>query len=217
MFLSMVVDKNSCTAISGLTFEQKFNVAASRARDRMYLVRSVKESELSEKDLRLTIIRHFDNPNDSNGEDGENLINRCESGFEKEVYSELVKRGYRVIPQVKTGAYRIDMVVEGAQDNRLAIECDGDAFHGPDRWQQDMFRQRVLERAGWVFWRCFASTWVSRKEIIIEELVARLNSMGIEPLGAIHNIPSLVEKRVWSASQKNDALEIDEFGQKALL
>jgi len=217
MFISMVADKNNCRALSGLTFEQRFNVAASRARDRMYLVRSVTASELSEKDLRLTLIRHFDKPIDSNGDEAENLINRCESGFEKDVYSELVKKGYRVIPQVKSGAYRIDMVVEGAQDNRLAIECDGDEFHGPDRWPQDMSRQRVLERAGWVFWRCFASTWVSQKENIIKELVARLNSMGIEPLGAIHTIPSLVEKRIWSAPQDENDFRLDKPGQQPLL
>ena len=70
----------------------------------------------------------------------------------------LTSRGYRVIPQVKTGAYRIDMVIEGVGDVRLAIECDGDEFHGPDRWAHDMNQQRVLERVGWVFWRCFAPT-----------------------------------------------------------
>jgi hypothetical protein len=35
MFLSMVVDRNSCKALAGNMFEQRFNVAASRARDRM--------------------------------------------------------------------------------------------------------------------------------------------------------------------------------------
>ena len=34
-------------ALSDQVFEQRFNVAASRARDRMYLVRSVKLAELS--------------------------------------------------------------------------------------------------------------------------------------------------------------------------
>jgi len=53
MFLSMVVDGNSSRALSGGTYEQRFNVAASRARDRMYLVRSVKGNDLSDKDLRL--------------------------------------------------------------------------------------------------------------------------------------------------------------------
>jgi very-short-patch-repair endonuclease len=111
------------------------------------------------------------------------------------VYSALVERGYRVLPQVRTGAYRIDMVVEGAGDVRLAIECDGDEFHGPDRWPQDMARQRVLERAGWTFWRCFASTWQLRRDDVFAELVGRLTAMGIEPLGAMERAPTLVERQ----------------------
>jgi superfamily I DNA and/or RNA helicase len=41
MFLSLVVDPMSCKALSGNMFDQRFNVAASRAQDRMYVVRSV--------------------------------------------------------------------------------------------------------------------------------------------------------------------------------
>jgi very-short-patch-repair endonuclease len=197
MFLSMVVDPMNCKAISGNMFDQRFNVAASRAQDRMYLVRSVQLSHLSEKDLRVSLLIHFDNPLVVDQAEAEILIDRCESGFEKQVYSELVSRGYRVTPQVKTGAYRIDMVVEGSGDLRLAIECDGDEFHGPDRWQHDMNRQRVLERAGWNFWRCFASTWTLRKDEVLEELTQRLYSMGIEPVGALERATRLVEKRVW--------------------
>jgi hypothetical protein len=89
------------------------------------------------------------------------------------------------------------MVVEGAGDIRLAIECDGDEFHGPDRWLHDMNRQRILERAGWVFWRCFASTWTLRKGEVLFELLQRLNAMGIDPIGAIQRTSTLVEKRVW--------------------
>jgi hypothetical protein len=57
----------------------------------------------------------------------------------------------------------------------------------------------VLERAGWTFWRCFASTWHLRKDEVLQELLDRLAVMGIEPLGAIERILSLVEKRVWRA------------------
>jgi very-short-patch-repair endonuclease len=197
MFLSLVVDSENCHALSGNMYDQSFNVAASRAQDRMYLVRSVQLSHLSERDLRTGLLTHFDNPLIVDKAEAEILIDRCESGFEKQVYSELVSRGYRVTPQVKTGAYRIDMVVEGSGDLRLAIECDGDEFHGPDRWQHDMNRQRVLERAGWNFWRCFASTWTLRKDEVLEELTQRLYSMGIEPMGAIDRATRLVEKRVW--------------------
>jgi hypothetical protein len=90
-------------------------------------------------------------------------------------------------------------VVEGAGDVRLAIECDGDEFHGPDRWPHDITRQRVLERAGWTFWRCFASTWQLRKDDVLAELMARLSAMGIEPLGVIERAPQLVEKRTISS------------------
>jgi very-short-patch-repair endonuclease len=196
MFLSMVADAARHHALSGQIYEQRFNVAASRARDRMYLVRSVKLEELSLKDIRRTLVEHFSIPLDG-GEEEKSLIDLCESGFERDVYSSLVDLGYRVTPQVKVGAYRIDLVVEGANDTRLAIECDGDEFHGPDRWPADMQRQRILERAGWVFWRCFASTWTLRKDEVLIELKARLSAMGIEPLGTLERMPSVVERRVW--------------------
>lgn len=205
MFLSMVVDPSDCRALSGNMFEQRFNVAASRARDRMYLVRSVRASDLSERDLRLTLLQHFDKPIVADKEEGAVLIDRCESGFERQVYAALAERGYRVMPQVQTGAYRIDMVVEGAGDLRLAVECDGDEFHGPDRWPHDIARQRVLERAGLTFWRCFASTWQLRKVEVMAELVERLTAMGIEPVGAIERVPTLVEKRVVAVATVENA------------
>ena len=205
MFLSLVVDPSNCRAVSGNMFEQRFNVAASRARDRMYLVRSVQLADLSHVDLRRGMLEHFTKPMDGSVEETKSLIDECESGFEKDVYTALFSRGYRVVPQVKAGSFRIDMVVEGADDSRLAIECDGDEFHGPDRWAADMSRQRVLERAGWVFWRCFASTWSLRKDEVLRDLLDRLTAMGIEPIGAIERIPSLVEARTWKAGQSANA------------
>jgi len=210
MFLSLVVDPRKCTALSGNRFEQRFNVAASRARDRVYLVRSVTTSHLSVRDLRVSLLQHFDKPVVTGKEDAELFVERCESGFERQVYTSLADRGYRVIPQVRTGAYRIDMVVEGAGDVRLAIECDGDEFHGPDRWPHDMARQRVLERAGWSFWRCFASTWQLHKEEVLGELVERLTAMGIEPLGAVERVARLVEKRTVRVPYRPDASILDD-------
>lgn len=198
IFLSMIADPENCHPLSDVTAEQRFNVAASRARDRMYLVRSVTLEHLSTKDLRRTLVEYFNKPIVAQEVDQQGLIKLCESYFEEDVFTRLVERGYRVIPQVKSGAYRLDLVVEGGKDNRLAIELDGDAYHGPDRWEQDMNRQRVLERAGWTFWRCFASSWVMNKEEIFEELVQRLTSMGIEPIGALEKLPSVVEYREWA-------------------
>lgn len=184
MFLSMVVSGRA-QASSQEMFRQRYNVAASRARDRMYLVRSITPEELSPADkLRAGLIQHFSSPYLQNEEEVADLRKLCESPFEREMYDALVERGYRVRPQVRVGSYRIDLVVEGAGDARLAVECDGDQYHGPDQWQHDMRRQRILERAGWKFWRCFASTFVTARNAVLDDLVATLDKYGIEPVGS---------------------------------
>ena len=197
MFLSMVASPGDCFANSRDSIAQRFNVAASRARDRMYLVRSVELTDLSAVDsLRRGLIEHFETPFTQDAEQVSDLRELCESGFEHEIYDELTRRGYRVIPQVGVGAYRIDMVVEGDNDSRLAIECDGDRFHGPDRWDSDMRRQRILERAGWRFWRCFASAFTLDRALIMDDLMATLKAMNIEPASGEGAAPSIhVERR----------------------
>lgn len=181
MFLSMVAERGS-SALSGLAFEQRFNVAASRARDRMVLVRSVELEDLRPSDkLRRSLVEHFHAPFAADNGLSAQRRNRCESSFETEMYDLLVERGYRVDTQVPVGTKRIDLVVEGADDNRLAIECDGDRYHGPEQWPDDMARQRMLERAGWTVWRCFASRFVRERQGVIDELVGVLEARGIVP------------------------------------
>lgn len=217
MFLSMVVapNENRIMPLSRDTYAQRFNVAASRARDRMYLVRSVTTEHLSGADkLRRSLISHFSAPFAQDENRLDDLRKLCESPFEHEVYDALTERGYWVTPQVKVGQFRIDMVVEGNNDSRLAIECDGDKYHGPEKWADDMNRQRILERAGWTFWRCFASTWVRRKSEMIEDLVASLSEYGIEPIGAEHAPKNIhCEQRVVMAS---DIEHPEVFGEVAL-
>ena len=65
MFLSMVCAPNEgrIAPLVRDTFSQRFNVAASRAQDRMYLVRSVELEHLSNADrLRRGLISHFSSP-----------------------------------------------------------------------------------------------------------------------------------------------------------
>lgn len=82
----------------------------SRARDRMYLVRSIELEELSQRDiLRRQLISHFAQPFAQDEKRVEDLRRLCESDFEREIYDLLIERGYRVTPQVKVGAYRIDI------------------------------------------------------------------------------------------------------------
>lgn len=192
MFLSMIASPGDAHPQTQVSAEQRFNVAASRARDRMYLVRSVRLEDLRPADtLRAKLIQHFQAPFLQNEQDLSSNREKCESPFEREVYDILVEKGYRVIPQVPVGQYRIDMVVEGDNDNRLAIECDGDRYHGPDQWDSDMRRQRILERAGWTFWRSFASTFVTHREQVVADLIDTLTRLGITPVTGGQKVNSI--------------------------
>lgn len=205
MFVSMVLGQGDRAAANRSDMLQRFNVALSRARDRMYLFRSVTDTEFREDTLNGRVIRHFKQPFRQDVKKVGALRDRCESGFEFEMFDELVKRGYRVEPQVACGGYRIDFVVEGNEGRRLAIECDGDRFHGPGQWGDDMARQRVLERAGWTFWRCFASTFVRQRETVIADLVKTLEALGIEPLGS-----ESVDNTTWVHFKEVDPYGVDE-------
>ncbi|MCC6825475.1 MAG: AAA family ATPase [Acidobacteria bacterium] len=196
MFLSMVASRGDASPLSRDTFAQRFNVAGSRARDRMYLVRSVEISDLSKKDeFRIALIQHFATPYAQDEQLTQSARELCESQFECDIYDVLTTRGFKVTPQVPVGGFRIDMVVEGDDDSRLAIECDGDRYHGPERWDDDMRRQRILERAGWHFWRCFASQFALHRDEVIADLLSTLEERGISPSNTARNQSRYVENR----------------------
>ncbi len=186
VFLSMVAAKGDAVAATARRFEQRFNVAMSRARDRVYLVRSVAASDLKPEDLKFRLIEHFMRPMDGgNVEAGDDILALCESAFEREFGRRMLERGYRLRPQVPVGDYRVDFVIEGHGDRRLAVELDGDGYHGPQRWADDLRRQKALERLGWTFWRCWGSSWIADTEGCLAELERRLQALGIEPIGAV--------------------------------
>jgi very-short-patch-repair endonuclease/transcription elongation GreA/GreB family factor len=185
IFLSMVACPNTARSQTTRTIEQRFNVAMSRARDRLYLARSVKASDLGERDLKLAVIKHFANPmGAATLAQPTNVLEVCDSDFEREVGGRLLRLGYRVKPQVPVAGFKIDFVVEGPRDRRLAIELDGDKYHGPERWAEDLRRQRALERLGWVFWRCWGSHWLADPEGCMHDLLATLQRHGVEPVSA---------------------------------
>lgn len=184
MLLSLVIDKNSTTAATRREFQQRYNVAASRARDQMWLFRSVDLSDLNPDDLRAKLISHFQSDEPTDRPNAPAIGGICETPLELSLFETLSSLGYRVKPRVAVGSFTIDLVVEGATDARLAIECDGDRGETTERWDAAMRRQRVLERAGWTFWRCFAATFTLRSAECITDLVRTLESMGITPMGA---------------------------------
>ena len=161
-------------------FKQRYNVAASRARDQMWVIHSLNvQTDLKTGDLRRRLIEHAQDPNALLRilEDKER---RTESPFEREVLRRLVRAGYRVTPQWKVGARRIDLVVEG-NGKRLAVECDGDRFHPHEKLAEDMERQAVLERLGWIFARIRVSVYFRDPNRAMKSVFDKLQNLEIFP------------------------------------
>lgn len=163
-------------------FKKRFNVAASRARDQMWVVHSMDpETDLKPGDIRRKLIEHAKDPY--------TLVRlldakeqHTESEFEKQVLRRLVQASYRVIPQWPVGAYRIDLVVEG-NGKRLAVECDGDRWHPREKLEEDMARQAILERLGWRFVRIRGSQFFRNPEQALEVVFSRLQALDIPTEG----------------------------------
>ena len=104
----------------------------------------------------------------------------AESEFEKRVMKYLIDRGYHITPQWEVGAFRIDMVIT-FKDKRVALECDGERWHGEDKLEEDMNRQSILERLGWRFIRIRGSEFFSNETLAMENVINKLNELEIYP------------------------------------
>jgi len=194
VFLSMVAATEGDRRMAPLLREQfrkRFNVAASRAKDQLWLFHSVSKHELHPDCMRRRLLEYCYHPRTQVLPQDLSL---CESGFERDTASELVRLDYRLIPQYPVAGKRIDLVVEGAK-TRLAIECDGDDWHGPDRYEADMARQRMLERCGWKFVRIRGSAFYANRQREVARVVEQLHTLGIDPIAdaADENAGSWIE------------------------
>jgi very-short-patch-repair endonuclease len=178
--------------ISNPDVQRRYNVAASRARDQLWLFHSMELESLRKGSYQYRLLEYCQNPSvqsDNLPFDTAELGKQrrdmrppepFESWFEVDVFLQIHAREFRVLPQYEVATYRIDLVVEGIK-GRLAVECDGDEWHGPDRYESDMARQRDLERCGWMFWRVRGSDFYRDPVAALAELWETLERLKISP------------------------------------
>ncbi|MBR5901820.1 AAA family ATPase [bacterium] len=165
----------------GEMFRKRYNVAASRAKDQLWVVDSLdSDRDLKPGDIRKTLIDYSKNPKAKELQNAE-IEEKSESPFESEVAQILTNRGYNLVQQWKVGAYRLDMVAVCGRKT-VAIECDGEQWHsGEGKIREDMERQIILERLGWRFIRIRGSEFYRYKEKTINRVIQELIKFGIEP------------------------------------
>ncbi len=110
--------------------------------------------------------------------------------------------------QWPVGAYRIDLVVEGGDGNRLAIECDGDRWHY-DKVAEDLARQALLERLGWRFVRIGGSAFYRDKNQAMKPVFDKLKALGIGPVASqVERTPAPAKNNILLDAIKRQAEQL---------
>jgi very-short-patch-repair endonuclease len=186
VFLSMVIAEKR-TAVTGTEWQRRFNVAASRAKDQVWLFHSVGLESLSVNDLRFSLLSYVLNPPLALSARALTDVRAGEphpafrSPFDQSVFLRLSERGYHVTPQVEIGGRRVDLVVTG-RNGRLAVECDGRVWHGGQAQREaHLARERDLKRAGWRFWRVRESEYEFDPDAALANLWETLDRLDVRP------------------------------------
>ncbi len=207
MLLSLVSapdEERRVRALTDRAARQRFNVAASRARDQMVLFHTATLNDLSPRAdcVRRRLLEYCLDPrvglSGASGLDIAELERSAaqtqreirnqpppfESWFELDVFLHIVRRGYRVTPQHKVLDYHIDLVIWG-MEGALAVECDGDYWHGPDSYARDLARQREIEGFGWTLERVKEGAFKLEPDAALDDVWAALKRLGIFPGGGL--------------------------------
>jgi very-short-patch-repair endonuclease len=177
VLVSMVVAAadGAIGAFTKRDFHRRINVAASRARDQMWLFHSVAQTDLHADDARAALLAYSQRPPAAQHTGGEPATD-----FQRAVHRQLAAAGLDSVPQFRIGTFTVDFMVAAPDGRRLAIECDGEGYHGAEAFAQDLRRQAILERVGnCVFVRLRASVYNRDPDAALRAVWERAEELGI--------------------------------------
>lgn len=174
--------------------ENRLNVAISRAKEKIYIITSIKPEELFVDDLKnegpkilkkyLEYCYAISNKDKETAKQilysfadekrGLNNDITFDSDFENQVYDALVAKGLIVDTQVGVGGYKIDLAIKDKSNNNylLGIECDGKLYHSSLlARERDIYRQKYLESRGWKIYRIWSTNWWHNPNKEIENII----------------------------------------------
>ncbi|MBI4063987.1 MAG: DUF4011 domain-containing protein [Elusimicrobia bacterium] len=186
---------------------RRLNVAVTRARRRLTLVSSFTHVDMDPQKCRslgVKLLREYIAYAISGGKfiDEEIQAGIPLNDFERDVFESLESKGLKLVPQLGTSRYRLDMAVQHPeQPGRfiLAIECDGATYHSAQSARdRDRLRQQHLEALGWRFHRIWSTDWFTRKSDEIERTMAAFKnavsfSDSIDARGELHSSDHIME------------------------
>ena len=154
--------------INGQSGWRRLNVLFTRARCSLYLVSSLKASEIRTDMKSSRGVVALKNYLEFAG--GKALVSAVkfndrapDSEFEQFVIDALQKEGFELVPQLGVAGFFIDIAVRHPSMPGcfvLGIECDGATYHSSrSARDRDKNRQEILESLGWRIHRIWSTDW----------------------------------------------------------
>ncbi len=169
------------------------NVAITRAKEKMIVIKSINSHEITTKSEMSKDLRTFKswieflelNDQDKKSyalvEDKE-ITKDVESSFELDVVEWLKTKKFnkpmKLVVQYPIGSYRIDIAFIDPQTNKylLGIEVDGFLYHSTIRQRyNDLVRQNFIEAKGYKLIRISEILWKSDKDKIFDMIIKNLD------------------------------------------
>lgn len=165
---------------------KRLNVAITRAKEKMYVIKSLYASDITssankETNIFKSFISYVDDiqnqiQNDNKIEFSEQL--NFDSNFEENVYNELSKKinkdKYKLITQFKVGKKRIDLAIYSINDNnvKLGIEINGSKYHsGIQKCLEDLDRKNFLESRGYNIFTITDYDWILKRDFVTKTIM----------------------------------------------
>ena len=171
--------------------ERRLNVAVTRAREKVVLVSSIKYDDINLQATQAEGVHslhhymRFAERRPRNLKDVEAQEHILISQLDEKVAEEVNRLGYKTVPLVGSGAFRVDLgVLDPADPSRfiLGIMCDGENYVTADTARdRDRLRIQVLENLGWRIHRIWAPDWVQRQDTEAQRLAKALKDANEEP------------------------------------
>ena len=171
--------------LNGQNGWRRLNVLTTRARRQMRVFSSMHGDEISPAATSSDgprLLREFLLYAEHGRLEGAHAgrLNDTDSAFEREVFSELTRKGIKALAQVGVAGYRIDI---GILDDELpgrfvcGVECDGAAYHSSESARdRDRLRHQVLEGRGWTLIRVWSTDWFKDRAGQIDRLLKAIDA-----------------------------------------
>lgn len=182
--------------------ENRLNVAVSRAKKKIYIIKSFKGEELSINDSNKgpmyfkQYLCYADALNNGDNEHSKAILNSLNgneegvkvvsnnSWFEEDIYNDLINildsNKYEIRKNIEIGSFVLNVAIydKVTNDCLLAIDCSGiDNYDKDSEVSDDIYKHYYLKNRGYNVYRVWISSWMNNKENIINDISTNLNNI----------------------------------------